>query len=86
LDGRSDEYAREVRAYSLVASSRYVEGARALRAFSSSLPAGPTWMSEVRSRAERLADMAETDREAAHDLLARWESETKSGLRIKDVP
>jgi hypothetical protein len=43
-------------------------------------------MSEMKTQAEHLAGIAESDGTAAQELLARWESETKSALRIDDVP
>jgi len=86
LDGRSDEYSREVRAYSLVASGQLYEGAQALRELARSLAGGTAWMIEMRKRAEQLATLAETNPTAADALLATWESETVSALRIEDVP
>lgn len=86
LDGRDDPYVREAKAYSLVASGRFSEGAQALRELASSLSGGTLWMIEMRKRAEHLAGLAETNPTAAHELLAMWESETISALRIQDVP
>ncbi len=86
LDGRADEYALETKAYALVASGLFHEGARALRAFAASLPAaGPSWMSETRVRAEDLAQRAETDGESAQQLLREWELETREALRVSDI-
>ena len=87
LEDRSDEYARETKAYALVAAGRYREGSQALHAFAASLPtAGPRWMSEMKRRAEELARDAETDCEAAQQRLREWESETRSALRLSEVP
>lgn len=87
IEARSDEYAREAKAYALVASGQYDEGSQALRAFAASLPAaGPNWMSEMSVRAEDLARAAETDREAAQRRLRKWELESREALRVRDVP
>jgi hypothetical protein len=85
LDGRSDPYAREAKAYSLVASGRFSDGAQALRELAGSLPGETAWMIEMQKRAEHLASLAETDTTAAHELLATWESETVSALRVQDL-
>lgn len=87
LESRADEYARETKAYALVASGQYQEGSQALRAFAASLPAaGPSWMSEMSKRAEDLARRAETDGEAAQQRLREWELESRAVLRVSDVP
>jgi len=86
LEARTDEYARETRAYALVASGQYQEGSQALRAFAASLPAtGPSWMSERKNRAEDLARIAETDGEVAQQRLREWEFESRSALGVSDV-
>ena len=86
LDGRSDEYAREVKACSLVASGRLHEGAHALRELAGALTGGTPWMIETQQRANQLADLAETGATAAHELLATWESATVSALGVQAVP
>jgi len=93
LDECPGDYPWEVKAYSLVAAGRLAEGAQALRDFLewlSSLPGlpgeTPAWEIEMRERAERLADLAETNPNAAQELLAEWESEMVSALRLEDVP
>lgn len=83
LDARPDEYAREARAYALVACGQNLRGSQALRVFAASLPvSGPGWISEKRRRAEELARMAEADGEASQELLRQWEKETKCALRV----
>lgn len=87
LDARTDEYAREARAFSLLGSGQYNEGLRALRAFAASLPAdGPSWMVETKARAEELARTAATDGGGAQKRLRDWEFECREALRISDVP
>ncbi len=87
MEARSDEYAREAEAYALVASGQYDEGSHALRAFAGSLPAaGPSWMSDMKARAEDLARRAETDGEAAQQRLRSWELVSRDALRVSDVP
>jgi hypothetical protein len=88
LDEHSDARSLEVKAYSLVASGRLAEGIQALRKLAESLSGEEEleWIIEVRKQAEHLADLAETNPTAAHELLAKWESETVSALRIQDVP
>ncbi len=86
LEARTDEHARETRAYALVASGQYQDGTQALRAFAALLPAtGPNWMSEMRNRAEDLARVAEMDGEAAQQRLREWELQSRSALRVSDV-
>lgn len=88
LDGLTDARSREVKAYSLVASGRLAEGIQALRELAESLSGEEEieWIIEVRKQAEHLADLAETNPTAAHELLAKWESETIAALRVQDVP
>ncbi|WP_428263332.1 hypothetical protein [Haliangium sp.] len=88
LDGRPDEYGQEAKAYSLIAAGRLVEGIRALRELADFLRGDDEmpWDTEKRQRAERLAALAESNPPAAHELLAQWEAETVSALRIQDVP
>jgi hypothetical protein len=86
LDGRGDPYAQEAKAYSLVASGQFSDGAQALHELAGSLSGGTAWMIEMQKRAERLAGLAETNPTAAHELLATWESGTASALRVQDVP
>lgn len=86
LDGRADPYARQAKAYSLVASGRFSDGAQALHDLAGALPAGTAWMIEMQERAEHLARLAETNPPEAQDLLATWESATVSALRVQDVP
>lgn len=86
LARRSDEHAREARAYSLVASGRYSEGIQALHHLCSSMAGGTPWMLEMQNRAERLAAVAGTNPTAAHDLLAAWEAQSVSALRLANVP
>lgn len=86
LDGRTDPYAREAKAYSLVASGHFSEGSQALRELARSLSGRTAWMIEMRKRTEQLADLAETNPTGAHKLLATWESKTVSALGVQDVP
>jgi hypothetical protein len=85
LAERCDPYAREAKAYSLVASGRFSDGVQALRELAGSLPRETAWMVEMKDRAEQLAGFVETNPRAALELLATWESETVSGLRIQDL-
>ena len=85
LVGRTDEYAREVRAYSLVASGRFIEGAHALRELARSLAAATTWMVEMQKRARQLAALAESNPGGAGDLLAKWQAETAAALHVEDL-
>ena len=91
LEGRSDPYALEAKAYSLVASGRFVEGVRALRHLARLLSGGlsggaPTpWMVEMQERAEQLADFAERDPSRARDALTKWEAQTATALRVQDL-
>jgi hypothetical protein len=86
LESRSDPYAREARAYSLVASGRLKEGVQALRELAASLTNGNAWMLEIHDRALQLATLAETRAEEAHELLRRWETETATTLRVESFP
>ena len=86
LEGRSEPYALEARAYSLVASGRFDEGANALRKFADALTDGAPWVIDIRQRAERLANLAETDPREAHEILNKWEKETAAALRVEDLP
>ncbi|WP_428262363.1 hypothetical protein [Haliangium sp.] len=91
LDGKRNVHIREVKAYSLIAVGRFVEGIQALRQLADSLREDDgeemlPWDIEMRERAERLAALAETNPPAAHELLAEWEAETVSALRLQDVP
>lgn len=86
LNDRSDPYAREAKAYSLVASGRLLEAVRALAELASSLSGGTAWMIEMQKRARHLANLIETNPVAGCKLLDTWESETVSALRIHDVP
>jgi hypothetical protein len=87
LEARRDEYGREARAYALVAAGRYEEGSQELHALAASLPAvGPTWMAAMKKRAEDLARRAESDGDAAQQLLREWEFESRAALRISEVP
>jgi hypothetical protein len=86
LDCRGDPYAREAKAYSLIASGKFSDGVQALRELAGSLSREIEWMNRMKKRAERLASLAETNPTAAHELLAMWESETVSALRVQDLP
>ncbi len=88
LDGRPDEYGQEAKAYSLIAAERYIEGIRILRVLADSLrdEEDIRWVIETRERAEQLAALAESNPPAAQQLLAQWEAETVSALRLQDVP
>jgi hypothetical protein len=85
LMGCSDPYAMEARAYSLVASGRFVEGAEALRELAGSLLSGTPWMREIEARAERLAGLAVNEPGAAQELLNEWEAETAATLHVQDL-
>lgn len=91
LDGRPDEYGQQAKAYSLIAAERFIEGIRSLRALADSLRSEEgeeeiPWIVDTRERAERLAALAESNPAAARELLAEWEAQTVSELRIEDVP
>ncbi|WP_428267756.1 hypothetical protein [Haliangium sp.] len=87
LEGKRNGYIRESKAYSLVAAGRLIKGIRALRELAESLEGKDTpWVVEMKERAEQLAALAESNPPAAHELLAQWEAETVSELRIQDVP
>ncbi|WP_428264145.1 hypothetical protein [Haliangium sp.] len=87
LNGKRNAHMREAKAYSLVAAGRIIEGIRALRELAESLAGKDTpWVVEMKERAERLAALAESTPPAAHELLAQWEAETVTALRLQDVP
>ncbi|WP_428269825.1 hypothetical protein [Haliangium sp.] len=87
LDGERNAHMREAKAYSLIAAGRLIEGIRALRELAESLEGKDTpWVVEMKERAEQLAALAESNPPAAHELLAHWEAETVSALRLQAVP
>jgi len=86
LVGRSDPFAAEAKAYSLVACGRLPDGARALRELAGSLSSVIPWQVEMQERAESLSILAETNPPAALELLASWERETVAALSIQDMP
>jgi hypothetical protein len=43
-------------------------------------------MREMKERDEGLATLAESDPKAAAELVAKWETETVSALRVGDLP
>src|SRR5919106_867185 len=86
LDGRSDAAALQARAYSLIASGQFGQGVESLRKLASTLSVGPPWMMELRQQAEGLADLAAKDPDGAQALLAKWEAQTASALRVHDLP
>ncbi|WP_428263656.1 hypothetical protein [Haliangium sp.] len=87
LKGKRNRYTREAKAYSFIAAGRLLEGIRELRSFADSLRDEKVdWFIEMKERAERLAALAESNPPAAHQLLAQWEAETVTALRLQDVP
>jgi len=68
-----------------VASGRFSEGVQALRELAGGLSIETAWEIEMQKRAQHLADIAESNPIAACRLLADWELETASALRIQDV-
>lgn len=85
LEGQTDPYAREARAYSCVACGRFIEGIVALRELARSLAGGTPWMLEMGKRAQQLADLAEANPDGARKLLVRWEAETAAALHVQDL-
>ncbi|HLD61275.1 MAG TPA: hypothetical protein VJA27_04065 [Patescibacteria group bacterium] len=85
LEERTDPYALQARAYSLVASGYAQEGVDALHALTDSLTSDIPWVLEMKSRAEQLAQLAESNLESAQESLSQWEKETAIALGVDDL-